>query len=416
MVTNAHRTVVMKRDMIYVDQVLSSGENDSYRIFQRHISFDGKQTTAVGAPPGRATITKGRSRELDTQTIGFFTVNLLNPPGLPRSLLGLLQHTPYNIRKDVELIDGHPCQVLEFSEFVGDTMNIWLDLERGLLPIRHRSFRPDGQLWFECNVEKAAEVEKGLWFATRAHCTTFPVFKNLAELAGGIEQVIILDGDSKGLPLILVNQDPDDSIFDLASNLPVGTQVANMDEDRQWRIVGFSKDKKPATKPAASAQPAPPPLMAAPLIAPERKVEFDLKGWGDAVQGVSLRFRLGKENGPGSPYLDIKNSSQQNLKYDFGRPRLEFDQKWYLREDENERLIDLSAGRTYQAIGPIFLGARWIGEQERQRLIKAAGKHTIRVKFIAQPADGKGKPIEVITAPLIIELDAQGISTTQPAQ
>jgi len=55
-------------------------------------------------------------------------------------------------------------------------------------------------------------------------------------------------------------------------------------------------------------------------------------------------------------------------------------------------------------------------EQERQRLIKAAGKHTIRVKFIAQPADGKGKPIEVITAPLIIELDAQGISTTQPAQ
>jgi beta-lactamase regulating signal transducer with metallopeptidase domain len=413
-VQQSRRTIVLKRDMMYIDEVYGIGQNGP---FHRQRSFDGRQTTQSGGPDGEAMISKGRSRQLDTQAIGFFTVNLLNPPGsgINRSLLGALQHVPYTIRKDIELIDGHPCQVLEFTEPFGEKLNVWLDLDRGLLPLRHRQFRPDGKLWFESNIETAVEVDKGLWFATRAKTTTFPVFKDLPELGTGMEQVIIVDGGPNG-PLLQVNQDPDDSIFDLASHLPFGTKVFNIDDRKEWRVVGFSKDKKPATRTTAPTQGPATPLTVAPVITPDRKVEFDLKPWGEAVQGVQMRFRLAKENGAGHPYIDIKNSSQQNLKYDFGRPRLEFDQKWYIRENKQEQLIDLYAGRTYQAVGPISLDIKWIAEQDRQPLRKAPGQHTIRVKFIAQPPDGKGQPIEIITAPLTIDFDARGLATTQPTQ
>jgi hypothetical protein len=402
-VRRSHRTIVMKRDMTFIDELYG----DNAPTFHRQHSFDGRQTVQAGGPDGDAMISKGRSRWLDTQTMGFFTVNLLNPPGFGtnRSLLGSLQKVPCTIRKDVELIDGHPCEVVEFADPHNDILIAWLDLERGLLPIRHRQFRHDGTLWFECNVEKALEVEKDLWFATRAKTTVFDVFKGL-ESAGGVEQVILVDSGPDG-PLLQVNTDPDDSIFDLASRLPIGTKVFNVDNMKDWRVVGFTKNKQPATRPAAAAQPAPLPLMTTPIIAAERKVEFDLRPWSDAVQGVSLRFRLGKDNGPGSPYLDIKNSNPQHMRYDFGRARLEFDQKWYFREDEKERLIDLSAGRTYQGIGPIFLGANWIAEQNHQRLTMSGGKHTIRVKFTAKPADGKGESFEVVSAPLEIDWPAK---------
>jgi hypothetical protein len=397
-VRRSHKTIVMKRDMMYIDELYGS-ELPTFRV-QR--SFDGKQTTIDGRPAGDAMISKGRSREMDTQTMGFFTVNLLNPPGqgTNRSLLGSLQKVPCTIRKEIEIIDGHSCEVVEFAEPRNDKLIAWLDLDRGLLPVRHRQFRHDGTLWFECNVEKAIEVEKDLWFATRAKTTVFDVFKDL-EGAGGVEQVIIVDSFPNG-PLLQVNTDPDDSIFDLASRLPIGTKLHNLDNMREMRVVGFTKNQQPATKPAAAAEPANHPLLAAQNFAVERKVEFDLKPWSEAVQGVSLRFRLGKDNGSGSPYLDIKNSNQQHMRYDFGRPRLEFDQKWYFRENEKEYFSDLSAGRTYQGIGPIFLGAKWITEQGRQPLVKAPGKHTIRVKFTAKPADGKGEAFEVVSAPLEI--------------
>ncbi|HEV8605028.1 MAG TPA: M56 family metallopeptidase, partial [Tepidisphaeraceae bacterium] len=413
-VQQSRRTIVLKRDMMYVDQVYGIGQNGP---FHRQLSFDGQQTTQSGGLDGEAMISKGRSRWLDTQVVGFFTVNLLNPPGhgTNRSLLGALQHVPCTIRKDIELIDGHPCEVVEFAQKFNDKLNVWLDLERGLLPIRHRQFRPDGQLWFECNIEKAVEVEKGLWFATRAKTTTFPVFKDMPQLKEAMEQVIIVDSGPNGA-LIQVNTDPDDSIFDLVSHLPFGTKVFNIDDRKEWRVVGFSKDKKPATRTTAPAQGPATPLTVAPVITPDRKVEFDLKPWGEAVAGVQIRFRLSKENSPLHPYLDIKNSSQQNLKYDLGRPRVEFDQKWYTRENEQERLIDLYSGRTYNATGPIFLGDKWFGEQDHQPLRKTPGKHTIRVKIIAKAADGKGEPIEIITAPLTIDFDARGLATTEPTQ
>src|SRR6267142_4111418 len=126
-VQQSRRTIVLKRDMIYIDDVHGMGQNGPFRF---QFSFDGRQTTQAGGPDGEAMISKGRSRQLDTQGIGFFIVNLLIPPGdgLNRSLLGALQKIPYTIRKDIELIDGHSCQVLEFTERFGEKMTVWLDL------------------------------------------------------------------------------------------------------------------------------------------------------------------------------------------------------------------------------------------------------------------------------------------------
>src|SRR4051812_13076095 len=109
MVRNARRTVLLKGEMIAVDNVYTSGEDKAQRTFHVQIAFDGRQTTTEGRPPGRAMIARGRSRELDTDVIGFFTINLLNPPrpgGFSSSLLGSLQYSEYTIRKEIERIDG----------------------------------------------------------------------------------------------------------------------------------------------------------------------------------------------------------------------------------------------------------------------------------------------------------------------
>ena len=67
-------------------------------------------------------------------------------------------------------------------------------------------------------------------------------------------------------------------------------------------------------------------------------------------------------------------------------------------------------------MGPISLDTPWIAEETHQPLVKTAGRHAIRVKYMAQSVDGKAKPIEVVTAPLIIEFDVRGFATTQPVR
>ena len=158
------------------------------------------------------------------------------------------------------------------------------------------------------------------------------------------------------------------------------------------------------------------PLTVAPVIAPDRKVEFDLKPWGEAAGGVRARFRLPKEGGASRPMIDVQNSGSLDLKLDVGRPRVELDGKWYAREKERESLSFLPPGRNYQGMGPISLDTPWIAEETHQPLVKTAGRHAIRVKYMAQSVDGKTKPIEVVTAPLIVEFDARGFATTQPVR
>ena len=132
-----------------------------------------------------------------------------------------------------------------------------------------------------------------------------------------------------------------------------------------------------------------------------------------AEQGVQVRFRLSKEDGARLPYIDIRNTGELNLNFDSGRPRLEFDGKWYKRQGEQQTSSPLPPTRTLQGVGPIFFSARWLSEQG-VLLARRPGHHTIRVKYTATPADRKGEPIEFTTTPLSIEIDAEGQIVAAP--
>ena len=229
----AHITAVVKGNKTYIDKRFTFGITRETE-HQRIVVFDGKRTAIYIAQTRSAVVSDGRSRETHTQGLGFFDLNLLNSPrrevtgGDAQSLEQLLQDRRVKIRPRLETIGDRAWHVAETDRFT-----VWLDTERGGLPMRHElresADSPPTMIFV---VDKTVKASPGLWLATRGR-KIVPAQPGLPSAVGGLQQVIVAESESGKEPVRL-NAKIVDERFDLLKSLPDGTT---------WRDQGRSGEK-----------------------------------------------------------------------------------------------------------------------------------------------------------------------------
>jgi len=245
MYRSTRTTAVVKGSKTYFDHEYGGLPKDDSRILHSEIAYNGERTTSYSPALGRADVVTKKDRRTRTQGNGFFDVMLLNPPRRhyqgrsDRSLISLLRSRASRLRGYIEIVDGHPCHVIDLyyqpnllALLFGaalpkrPAMTVWLDRERGFLPVRSVSYtQPDfKKTQLQYVIDESVEIEECLWFAVKGRKSVY----------GGMaptEYVLEVDGWKDGNPSIAVNTGIEDEFFDLWKRLPPGTRVWDRDAD-----------------------------------------------------------------------------------------------------------------------------------------------------------------------------------------
>lgn len=146
--------------------------------------------------------------------------------------------------------------------------------------------------------------------------------------------------------------------------------------------------------------------------------------WGEAVEDVQCRLEADKPVWSSKEVPTFRAAVRNNGTRDLSVARaqelceLEIDGVWYRWQgDIAIKSSWLPPGRSYEGI-PVSLKPAWHARQNDPPLRVSAGRHTVRVAFIASPASNdKGQPVRAISNAVEIEVTAaEGASaTTQPA-
>jgi len=170
--------------------------------------------------------------------VGFFRLNLMAaaPPHNPgecgcgdSNLVSLLSSPTARVRPVTETIDGHECEVVEIP---GD-LAVWLDLERGLLPLKQEFFVRDSErVRDEYLVTAAAEFDDGVWLAVRGVQRTFPMDAQDPRPREGDVTRIFVQTRTDGSLKLQVNRRLDDRPFDFRTAMPTGASL--VDRDRNY--------------------------------------------------------------------------------------------------------------------------------------------------------------------------------------
>jgi hypothetical protein len=235
-----HMHAVVKEGKTYFDFEYG---RDLARTFRREVAYNGKRTTIHDVAAGLASVGVEKQAETQTQGRGFFDLMLLNPPRRnyqgrhDQSLVSLLKSQGSRLRERLETVNGHPCFVIDLyqGEVERPSMTVWLDRDRGLLPLRsiYREQPDFERIAMECLIEEAIEVEEGLWLAVKGRKTVNP--------ARGIdagEYVLQVDHQTDGSFAVSVNSGITDEFFDLWKHLPLGTRLRDKDTGIAWTVGG----------------------------------------------------------------------------------------------------------------------------------------------------------------------------------
>lgn len=118
-----------------------------------------------------------------TNGTGFFDLMLWYPchdlcysEPSPRDLISILTSPATSIRNSLEVMNGAQCVVLERRDGGELTEAIWLDVDRGYLPVYRRRYNVP----LEFSIDEAVEVEPGVWM---------PVMGR--RLAGAVDQLTL---------------------------------------------------------------------------------------------------------------------------------------------------------------------------------------------------------------------------------
>ena len=218
----SHAKIVIKGPKSYIDHEFGGDPRRDPRMWKRIVAYNGQRSTIYESSRGVATVMAGQQAETRTQGRGFFDMMLLNAP-MPfgqgyadQNLISLLRAEACQCRPHLEVVDGRRCYVLDVQRLGGLAMTVWLDAERGFLPVRQVYYdgRTPPQVQMEFTVEQAVQVQDGLWFAVRGR-------KKVA----GSEYVMTVDGMGEGKPALSLNAGVEDGFFDLWQNLPAGTPL-----------------------------------------------------------------------------------------------------------------------------------------------------------------------------------------------
>ena len=135
------------------------------------------------------------------------------------------------------------------------------------------------------------------------------------------------------------------------------------------------------------------------------------KGWGEAVEGVQCRLWADKFvwKHRETPIFkaDVRNNGMRELFVARAQQlcELQFDGQWYWWTGEIAvKSSAFGPGRQYNDI-PISLVENWRSKEGYKPLKLDAGKHTVRVAFIANPiGKNSGPAVRVVSNPVEIEI------------
>jgi beta-lactamase regulating signal transducer with metallopeptidase domain/peroxiredoxin len=250
-----HQTVVTKGDKTYIDYQFGAAPKYQQRLFRREVAFNGERSTVHEVTRGVASVRTTRERETNTQGRGFFDLMLLNPPRVngsgsdDQSLLSLLRSDLSLLREETEFVNGHRCYVLDVTHpSLGKTwMTVWLDADRGLLPIKQVHYFGKGLdlIILEFVIEDAVELDEGLWFAVRGYKRVGPVRADSRNPNWSLVHEMKVDGVDEGKPKISVNTRIEDEFFDLWKRVPTGTRVVDFDAGTQGVFMSEEDAPKP---------------------------------------------------------------------------------------------------------------------------------------------------------------------------
>ncbi len=243
-----HETAVIKGDKTYFDREFGAAPEHDKMLFRREVAFNGKRSTMHHVNSGIASVHSKRERETKTQGSEYFDLMLLNSPrpdgdGVSdQNLVSLLKSDRSHVREEMQAVNGHFCHVIDLVDpiFNRTRLTVWLDADRGFLPIKQVYYGGKGlqQVTIEFVIEEAVELQEGMWFAVRGFKRARPAAEAIPEGRWQVVRPIKVDGVEEGTPAIAVNTGVEDEFFDLWKSLPLGTTLQDMDVGVFWTIGG----------------------------------------------------------------------------------------------------------------------------------------------------------------------------------
>lgn len=200
------------------------------RLFHQWIAFNGQFTCWYQAYNHLGGLLPGLVPNADVRGEGFFQLNMLADPWKKAdvrgegSLTGFLRNQFTVVMPRMEKVDGAGggwCYVLTNGGFFHTDARIWLDPERGFLPVRQRYFGERREVT-EWDVEKAELIGGKFWMATSGR----------EVLPDGAVVKMVVGRDEKNGAKIKVNEVLAGDYFDLWKQMPAGTRVFNAQANR----------------------------------------------------------------------------------------------------------------------------------------------------------------------------------------
>jgi len=228
--------VLVKQEKRYIERRYA--KSDDTPQFERTASYNGSQSTSYDVKRAKAIITDTRTRECQTQGLGFFDMNLLNAPRPDghghddQSLISLLKNGSARVRDHLEIVNDHLCHVIDTRE-----LSVWLDAERSCVPIRqvfHNTLNANRPSMVFV-ADEVSETAPGVCFVTRGRKFISPAIGS-AELIGNMKRTMLVTHDAEMNPELFVNGGVDDDFFNLANHLPEGTQVFDASTNTTWTV------------------------------------------------------------------------------------------------------------------------------------------------------------------------------------
>jgi len=164
-----HETAVIKGDKTYFDREFGAAPEHDKMLFRREVAFNGKRSTMHHVNSGIASVHSKRERETKTQGSEYFDLMLLNSPrpdgdGVSdQNLVSLLKSDRSHVREEMQAVNGHFCHVIDLVDpiFNRTRLTVWLDADRGFLPIKQVYYGGKGlqQVTIEFVIEEAVELQ-----------------------------------------------------------------------------------------------------------------------------------------------------------------------------------------------------------------------------------------------------------------
>lgn len=162
-------------------------------------------------------------------------------------LLSALQSDSVSVRPSVEVIGGSQCVVVDRLRHDGTLYEtLWLDRERGFVPILQRHFASDGVLIIEREVTDVMCLPNGAWVPISG--TKFvPAREDTETLSENVEAYFQVTLSNAGVPVVSCT--PLSLEFDLAGHPPAGSKVVNSDGTLAFSSDGGDTASTPSVLP-----------------------------------------------------------------------------------------------------------------------------------------------------------------------